>query len=689
MNPPLNQKSNNLSSRPWFVGTICLFLALSVWIVFGQTRHHQFVNFDDNAIVYENPEVSQGLSLHAVAWAFTHTVVGNWNPLTILSHQLDCQLYGLHPVGHHLTNVFLHGLTAILLFLVLQNMTGALWRSALVAAIFAIHPLRVESVAWVAERKDVLSGLFFMLTLWAYGGYVEKFKIQNSKFKVYYGLALLFFALGLMAKPMLVTLPFVLLLLDYWPLRRMDTAPANRITALIYEKIPFLVLSVADCLVTVLAQGKAADTIAHLSLGSRLGNALESYAAYLGQMFFPVGLAAYYPHPGKDLLVWKVVLSAFILLTVSAGVVAWRRKYPVLLIGWLWYLGMLVPAIGLVQVGSMARADRYTYLPQIGLYVMVVWGLAECCARWRWRNAILGPLAAAVLAVLMMGASIQTSYWQDSVTLWTRTLACTSKNLPAHNNLGNAFLTKRLLAQAGDQFAAALKINPDFAPACNNFGLVLARQGKLDEAIPYYQRALRLNPDDPETYFNLANSLADQGKIPEAIAQFERAIQLRPDYAEAHDNLALALAFTGKQAEAVPHFERAIALQQDGAAIRYNLGNAWAAQGKLPEAIGQYLKAIHFKPDYVEAYDNLANALATLGRPAEAIPNYERALQLKPDDLEAHYNLGRELAVIGRVGEGRQHLQQALQLAVAQNNTAAAKTIRTQLETPPFVPEHN
>ena len=370
------------------VPAVCIFLLLAVAVVFGPTIRHEFVNYDDDDYVYENPQVARGFTAPGIVWAFTHFHSGNWHPLTWLSHMVDCQLYGLdHPGGHHLTNVLLHAASCLVLFVVLRQMTGDLWPSAFVASLFAIHPLHVESVAWVAERKDVLSGLFFMLTLAAYVSYARRpFSLLR------YLLTTALFALGLMAKPMLVTLPFVLLLLDYWPLGRIGATsqPVSRESRLpqqsspalrrvLLEKLPWLAMAAASCAATFLAQGTSVVVVQRLPLLTRIDNALVSYAAYLGQFFYPAGLAALYPHPQSSLPIWKIVAAVLLLLGVSLAALACRRKCPYLLVGWLWYLGMLVPVIGLVQVGSQAMADRYTYLTQIGLYIALAWGSERVC----------------------------------------------------------------------------------------------------------------------------------------------------------------------------------------------------------------------------------------------------------------------------------------------------------------------
>jgi tetratricopeptide (TPR) repeat protein len=657
--------------QAWLTVAVCIFLAAIVWAVFGQTLHHEFVNYDDPAYVYKNPIITQGLSLHGVVWVFTHVDVNTWFPVTDLSHQLDWQLFGSNAGGHHLTNVLLHAATAILLFLVLRKMTGMFWPAAFVAAVFAIHPLRVESVAWVAERKDVLSGFFFMLTLWAWARYVQKrseaesrksnagsaiFALDPRRWTLDYYLALGFFSLGLLSKSMLVTLPFVLLLLDYWPLNRLPScvscAPRPRLHAwmgLILEKIPFLLLSAAICVVTVLTQKNAVLAAQSSTFFSRAGNALLAYADYLGHMVYPAGLAVAYPHSDTNPSVWGVCLSALLLFCISAGVMAGRRKYPYLVVGWLWYLGMLLPVIDIMQTAQNARADRYTYLPQIGLYILMTWGVMELCSFWRYRRAVLGFAAAAILAGLLVGARVQTGYWKDSISLWTHTLACTSENSFAENNLGSALNNQGKWDEATPHFERALQIEPDYPEAQENLGVALVNQGELEEAIQHFDRALQLNPYSAAAHYDLGDALATQGKLADAIQQFERALQCRPDFAAAHYDLGLALANQGKWDEAIQHFDQALHLKLDLTDAKYILGVALATQKKWDEAIELYKEALQGKPDFAEAHNNLGIALASQGKSAEAI----------------------------------QHFQQALMLAAAQGNTTLAETIRTRLKSYP------
>jgi len=678
---------------------ICLLLALAVWVVFGQTVHHEFVNYDDNRLVYENPAITAGLSLKGIVGAFIHINAQEWYPLTSLSHMLDCQLYGLNAGGHHLTNVLLHSATAIILFLVLQTMTGALWPSAFVAAVFAIHPLRVESVAWVTERKDVLSGLFFVLTLGAYVRYVRRLERSrpeaaehHSAFDLRaltstdYWLTLLLFVLGLLSKTMLVTVPLVLLLLDYWPLGRFQRSIFNwqNVTRLVCEKLPFLLLAAAAGVATILAQADSIQSVQKLGLPSRMGNALLVYATYLGQMFYPVGLAVLYPHPGNQLSVWWMGLSLVLLSIISVGVVRWQRTRPYLLMGWLWYLGMLVPVIGILQVGLQARADRYTYLPQIGLYVLLAWGGMDLCGLWRYGRAVLRAVATVVLGVLTIFAHVQTSYWRDSVSLWTHTLACTPRNFIAHSNLGNALTVLGRTDEALVHYKQAIELQPDSAEANNNLGSEFVKQGKLDVAMTYLQRALQLKPDYAAAYCNLGVALAAQGKREQAIQYYERAVQLKPDLAEAHYKLGIAFAEQGNLEEARQHYVRAVQLKPDDAQVHNSFSVTLTKLGKLEEAIEHCQVALHLKPEDANAHNNLGVALVAQWRLDEAIQQYERALQLKPDFAEAHDNLGIALAAQGKWNEVIQHWQLALQLkpnnANAQNNLGVALARQGRIE---------
>jgi len=651
-----SQSSGGFSNTPghrWTVVGICLFLAALVWLVFGQTLGHEFVNYDDDVYVSENPAVIHGLNLAGVGWAFTHIVASNWHPVTMLSHMLDCRLYGLHAGGHHLTNVLLHMTAVILLFLVLREMTGAPWRSAFVAAVFAIHPLRVESVAWVAERKDVLSGVFFMLTLWAYVRYARRpFSL------IRYLLLVALFTLGLMSKPMLVTLPFLLLLLDFWPLRRLDnpdhlpeifSVPRR----LFLEKIPLLALAAAVGAVTVWSQQNVISLGEQRPLPLRIENAAVACMVYLGQMVYPANLAALYPLPAGHQPLLESWGAALLLALISGGMIAWRRKFPFLLVGWFWYLGMLVPVSGLVQVGLQAHADRYTYLPQIGLYLLVVWLLAERFPRQRtW----LSGLAIITIAALAATAHRQTTYWKTSESLWTRTLAVTGQNSTAHNNLGNALFQKGRVEEAVAQYQKTLALQPDHAKAHYNLGNALAQQARLDDAISEFQKALAIQPDQVGVLNNLGTALLRNGQVDEAILQLQKTVALQPDAAAAHNNLGAALFRKGKMDEAIRHFQTALALQPDSDDAPNNLARiAWLLATSPDASIRNGTRAVE------------------LARQANQASGKENPAILRA--LAAAYG------ETGRFAEAEATARKALQSASTQNDTALAASLQKQIET--------
>ncbi len=657
-----DSRSPESESRPaglndcWTTFGICIFLAAVIWLVFGQTVHYGFTNYDDNDYVYQNPVVQKGLTWEGFRWALTYGKIGHWHPLTWVSHMLDCQFYGLNPGGHHLTNVLFHTAAAILLFLVLRRMTGALWRSAFVAAVFAIHPLRVESVAWVAERKDVLSGVFFMLTVGAYVRYVRR-----PPSMIRYGAVVLLFALGLLSKNMLVTMPFVLLLLDYWPLNRFSGFSLQVLLRRVAEKIPLFVLTVASCVATALVPEKlaAAD---RLPFALRMENAVVSYITYLWQMIHPSGLACLYPNPANYLPLWQVAGALGLLLAISGAVFAFRKTHPYLVVGWLWYCGMLVPVSGLVQISYYAHADRYTYLPQIGLYLLLTWAVVDLCAGWRHRRVVLGGGSTIILVALIFCARAQTSYWRNSELLWTHTLACTSDNYIAHNNLGDALFQKGSVDEAIIHYQKALQIKPDYAEAHNNLGNALIQKGNVDEAIAHYQKALKIKPDYAEVHYNLGNALLKKGSVDEAIAQYQKALQITLDYAEAHNNLGSALLQKGSVDEAIAHYQKALQIKPDYAEACYNLGNALLKKGSVDEAIAHFQKVLQITPDNAEAHNNLGNALLKKGSVDEAIAHFQKALQIKPDFAEAHNNLGNALLQKGSVDEAIVYYQKALQI---------------------------
>jgi Flp pilus assembly protein TadD len=576
-----------------------------------------FVNYDDPDYVTANPCVQNGLTLEDIKCAFLNPVASNWHPLTILSHMLDCQCFGMNPMGHHLTSLLLHACNAALGFVWLRLLTGATWRSLLVAALFAVHPLRVESVAWVSERKDVLSGCFGLLTLIFYTRYARMEEAIESRGASAQGIpstgtwsptrdymsALLFFGLGLMSKAMLVTWPFVMLLLDYWPMSRYRHGNAWQ---LVREKAPFFVLAAAGCLVTLAVQHHAGAVAAfhNLSPLARCENALVSYCRYLGKMIWPTNLAVFYPHPGN----WppkQVLVAGLLLAGISALLLVKRRKYPFLLMGWLWYVGTLIPVIGLVQVGDQSIADRYTYLPSLGLLIMVVWGLNELARQWRMPAIALSLAGAAAIFPCLLETRQQLGYWQDSKTLFQHALDVTANNHIAQNNMG----------------------------------AVLEAEGRIDEAITHYQEAIRLRPDDAPARYNLGNAFMKQGRLDEAIGQYQEAVSLDPANTDVLKNLGNAFYKSGRLDEAISQYQKGIRLNPDDATLHYNLGKVFEKQGQTDEAISQFREAVRLAPDYAEAHNNLGWSLQAKGLIVEAINQYEEAVRLKPDYELAQKNL--------------------------------------------------
>jgi Flp pilus assembly protein TadD len=601
---------------------ICLLIIFATVVVFHQLPSHDFINLDDDLYVYENPHVHAGLNKDGIAWAFTTFEAYNYHPLTWLSHMLDCQLFGLRPGMHHLTNLIFHLMNTALLLMVLRRMTGNLWRSGFVAALFALHPLHVESVAWIAERKDLLSTFFWLLSIWAYARYAERPGLKR------YLPVLLFFSLGLLAKPMVVTLPFVLLLLDFWPLGRMqfqqartDSGPLEQkvsVLRLVWEKVPLFALTAISIVVTFAAQreGGALKSLEAFPLTTRIANALISYVSYIGKMLWPHNLAVYYPYSGS-VSVWQAAGAGLALICLTVLLMWTARKRPYLAVGWLWYLGTLVPVIGLVQVGSQAMADRYTYLPLVGLFIALAWGVPSLFTGWRHRQPVFAILATILLVSCTVCTWQQLRHWQNSITLFQHTLRVTTSNHFAHNNLGVA----------------------------------LSHNGKLSEAISQYSMALRLKPEAFEVHNNLANALAAQGNVEEAIQHYSEALRLEPDYDKAHNNLGNALASEGKVEEAINHYAEAIKITPDYARAHYNLGNALAAQGKMDEATKHYFEALRVLPDWAGAHNNLGVSLEKSGKLKEAIDHYHEALEINPDYAKARNNLERALRLMGKSAE--------------------------------------
>jgi len=561
---------------------ICFFLILITFCVYSQVKEHSFIDYDDDKYVTENSNVKKGLAKDSVIWAFKSTFVGNWHPLTWLSHMLDVQLFGMNSGAHHLINLYLHILNTLLLFFVFSRMTGEVWKSCFVAALFAFHPLHVESVAWVSERKDLLSTFFWILIMWSYILYVK------HSLRSMYLLSLLLFLLGLMSKPMLVTLPFVLLLLDYWPLRRfqfkyqdgcIQKIPVT--ISLIREKIPFFILTVASCAITFFAQkqGGAIGSLDVFSLKARIGNAIISYMEYIGKMFWPAKLSVFYPHPGI-LPVWKIAGACFLLISLCFLTIKFSRKYPWLTVGWLWYIGTLVPVIGFVQVGTQAMADRYTYIPLIGLFIIIAWGFPVVLSKWRYKEITVVPIAVTVLSILAVATWFQVRYWKDSITLFEHALEVTDNNYVVHNNLGFALKKDGKVTEAVENYLAALRINPDFEMAHLNIGVILADRGDNEGAIKHYKEALRINPDYITAYINLGNARLRQGRIADAINQYSEALRLDPDSEQAYNGLGAVMIRTGSIEKAIVFFQKALKLKPDYKEAQNNLKNTLAAMKK-------------------------------------------------------------------------------------------------------------
>jgi len=641
------------------LAAVCAALILVTLAAFWKVNSAGFVMLDDDEYVTTNAHVQQGLSGNAIAWAFTSTEAANWHPLTWLSHMLDVQLFGMDAGRHHLTNLLLHILNGILLFLLLFRMTGALWRSAFVAALFALHPLHVESVAWIAERKDVLSTLFWLLTTGAWLAYVK------SKKAAPYALMLVFFALGLMAKPMLVTLPFTLLLLDYWPLRRLTFPVREHVESLkklVLEKAPLFAMAAASCVITIIAQrgSGAVQTLSQLSLGGRMETALRAYGAYLGKMLWPVSLAVYYPHPRAGFSA-ESMAAAF--LVISGGTFLTLRlwkKAPCLTFGWLWYLGTLVPVIGLVQVGEQTMADRYTYLPLIGIFIALTWGIADSVKGNPVMRQGAAVAAAVSLAVLFGLTRVQTGYWTDSEALLGHALEVTSDNWLAHSNIGLVMFREGRTQDAIAHYTEALRIDPNYSDAHNNLANALSAVGQVDKAVAHYKEALTSRPDSPLLLTNLGWALLRLNRLSEAVPCFERALKINPDFADAHLCLGSAMDTAGRLPEALEQYQQVLRINPDSAPALNALGMVYGKMNRFPESIERLEQAVKIAPDFADARINLGVSLDHAGREPEALEQFQSALRLQPDSTRALGNLVAALEKLNKLPEGIERFQQAV-----------------------------
>ena len=621
--------------------TLGLALMLAAAALYARTGGFQFVNYDDPDYV-SSVHVRGGLTPGNIEWAFTSSYAANWFPLTWISHMADRDLFGDRAGGPHLVNVAMHALSTLLLFTLLHRLTHSVWRSAFVALVFAVHPLHAESVAWVAERKDVLCGVFWMLALWAYVRYVQTGK------RSWYAALVAAFVSGVMAKAMIVTLPFALLLIDAWPLHRFSRKS-------VIEKVPLMAISFAASAGTFLVQktGGAVSSTDQFAFGMRISNALVSYIRYAADFLWPANLAVFYPYHAVPL--WQAITAGALLAAVTAC--ALRRDY--LAVGWFWFLGTMIPMIGLVQVGLQARADRYTYIPLIGLAIMLAWGAAEVLEGHR---TVLGALAAGGAAAMFLAAWIQIGYWRDSSTLFTHAIDVTDGNYVAYNNLGVAMRQSAQFAGAIANFENAVRIKPNYADAESNLGEALLAAGRSGDAIPHLMTALRIDSRLPEAHVNLAAALSRAGRPHDAEIEYRAAIGLNPDDGDAHGGLGVALTEQGKLQDAIPELAESVRIKPDDADGHYNLGRALGLAGRSKEAIGQFEETIRLQPANAEAHFNLGNALAASDRMSDAANQFGEATRLKPEYAGAHFNYASALASLGRFDEAIREFSETLRL---------------------------
>lgn len=662
---------------------LCALLVLLTFAAYWPLHRSGFVDYDDPEYVTGNPHVREGLSVKGVLWAFTSTNASNWFPLTWLSHMTDCQIYGMNPAGHHLTGLLFHIANALLVFFFFNRTTGGIWQSGFAAAVFAVHPLHVESVAWISERKDVLSAFFGLLAIICYVKYTEWYTVRESRFKAVkghltnhhspitvYAACLAAYAFSLMSKPMLVTLPFVLLLLDIWPLDRFRKTSTFR---LVLEKIPMIALSLISCIITMSVQrGAIAVSVMEqpaamtfqtrdFPLGLRLSNAIVAFIRYIWLMICPKGLCILYPHPRNSLPAWQVTLSLLMLAAITAAVFYMsRRRY--LIVGWLWFIVTLIPVIGIVQVGSQAMADRYMYLPSIGILIIAAWGCSDLLAgRPKTKTAAWVP-AVLLVAALSLCTRTQTGYWKDSFSLFSRALAVTSGNYIMHNNLGNVFHKEGRLNDAIGQFQQALAIEPDNPEANNNLGNVLSDQGKLDDAARYYRRALKSAEGSSAVYYNLAVTLSSQGRFSQAAEYCRMVLDIEPDNIKARYRLAVAMGAQGLFDEAIKNYRQVLAAEPGNLQAMSNLGGILQLKGDPAGAQEYYLKALRIDSNSAEVNYNLAVTLHSQGQFQKAQDYLRRSLQTSPDNAQAHYYLGLVLGPQGDINGAVRSFRRVLEL---------------------------
>jgi len=607
------QKAEKGSNAPMRVDLLIIIgLIVATLAIYGQVIRHHFINLDDANYITENSMVTRGLSLRSIAWAFTAFYASNWHPLTWVSHMIDCQLFGLNAGGHLLVNALIHSANAALVFWFLLRATGARWPSAIVAALFALHPLHVESVAWAAERKDTLSTLFGLVSLIAYVRYAK------SPTWKHYALVAIALALGLMAKPMLVTWPFVMLLLDYWPLQRyQDPASATRsseVRRLILEKIPLFIIIGLSCAITYVAQshGGAVRTFVDAPIWLRLTNALMAYAKYVWRTFWPHDLALYYPYP-TVFNVWHLIGAAVVLLGFTAFCFTESKRRPYLIVGWLWFLGTFVPVIGMVQVGGQAMADRYHYLPSIGLFIVLVFGFADLASDRQFLARVAPVVTVAALVILTTLTFRQVQLWRDTFTLFEHSLGIApDRNIPIQYNLGLAFADIGKYDEAVAHFEKALEVDPNFVLGLLNMGVTRQKQGRITEAMVFYKQAIKIKPNLPQAHIGLGLGLAAQREFEPAVMELREAARMDPTDADSRRNLGLVLAQMGRISEGIDALQEALRLNPKSAETHNDLGIVLFATGKTRESITEFEEALRLNPSLENASKNLQQAQAKL-----------------------------------------------------------------------------
>ncbi len=691
---------NSRSIIPGFIKYPTVFIVLTLLIttiaVYWQISDYDFINFDDDVYVTTNSYVQSGLSIKNILWAFTTTFANFWHPLTWLSFMLDYQMFGLKPGMFHLSSLFIHLLNTFLLFWVFQKMTGKIWQSAVLSALFALHPLHVESVAWISQRKDLLSTLFWMLTMWGYLLYVKKKTVGR------YAVPVLFYIMGLMAKPMLVTLPFVLLLLDVWPLGRFafKTPPEKNLFSvnrgLIWEKIPYFIITIIFSIVTFYAQRSSDAPKAFVSypLHARITNALVSYFLYIKKMIFPFDLTLHYPFPAV-LPAWQAAGAGLLLVGISVFAVLKARKIPYFLFGWFWFLGTLVPVIGLVQVGLHAMADRYTYVPLIGLFVILVWGLPDMVSNLRYQKPVLAFLTLCILLFCSATTWIQTGYWKNSITVFEHAVNVTSDNYVAHNNLANALVTNGRSEDAISHYHEAIRINPGDAQARNNLGFALVKTGRIEEAIESYSEALRMFPGYSIARFNLGDAVLSQGdmdgfishyttalglkpdsfeayktlgdilfkkeKLDEAIGLYYNALKIDPNSEETHTNLGIALVHKGQLARAIPHFKKAVLINADNPKTQSNLERVMVMQEKIKQQIHDTRNELALFPENPSLYVKLGRLYKSFGENEKAIIQFKKSIAIDPNNANMYYEIAALYAQLNNSAESINWLKKSIQ----------------------------